>query len=303
MNSSSPFPYELVYRLPDGVLSENYLAQALDFPSVAIVKVLKPDLMAEPIAVERFEQEARFGPMLQHPRLLRYVDAGRFPDGRPFLATERLEGEDLAMHLYHHGPLSPQAVARLALPLCDAVDFLHRVGVVHGGIKPQSIYLDGGLQAYQPKLGDFEMALFPNSASLPLRHELAVYAAYPYPEGGEGRQPTRRADIYALGAVMAHALTGQPPTPSAEPLLLPSAAAHLTPVIDRCLQLHPQDRFDSAAELAAAIRGVTHIAKPRLEPLASAPPAQAPSPETGNAHDTPYFLPGTAPSLRNLGVS
>lgn len=296
--SASPFRYQLLERLPDGAISERFWAESLDFPGTYLVKLLKPTLMADPVAVERFEQEARFCPMLQHPRMVRCLDSGRTPEGRPFIALERMEGDSLADHLEREGPISPESLSRLMVALCEAVEFLHRAGVVHGGITPRSIYLDGGLQAFQPKLGDFELALFPGSACpaiWPGQPEL-LGAVYPCPEDAPGRQPTRRSDLYALGALMFHALTGSPPPPElSRPPSLPPSASYLTPLVDRCLQRRPEERFSSVTELAALLGG-SRPAKPRiseLEPL---------DPKAEVHSDSPYFTAGTAPSLRSLGV-
>jgi len=256
--------------------------------------------------------------MLQHPRLVRYVDSGRTPDGRPFISLERMEGGTLADHLEREGPLAPEPLSRLVGLLCEAVEFLHRAGVVHGAIHPRSVYLDGGLTAFQPKLGDFEAALFPSSACAPLRRELLAEVAYPCPEEMPGQQPTRRSDLYALGALMFHALTGRPPPPDlSKPPILPPAASYLTPLVDRCLQRSPAERFSSVTELMGLLGGPRPPRPqfPDLEPLdpvgpaapapaAATPPGPAPAtpPVESPRSDSPYFQPGTAPSLRSLGV-
>lgn len=307
---SAPFRYRLLDRLPDGAISEYYWAESLDFPGVDLLKLLKPELLNDAVAVERFAQEARFGPMLQHARVVRYVDSGQTPEGQPFIALERMEGGTLADHLAQRGAISPDAVRRVVAAVCEAVEFLHRAGVVHGGIHPRSIYLDGGLQAFQPKLGDFELALFPSGACPPIRPELLAGFVYPYPEEGPGRQPSRRSDLYAIGALMVHALTGAPPSPDlSRPPVLPPAASHLTPLIDRCLQRRPEDRFASVNELASLLGG-PRPQRPRIAELESldaiegspSAGAEASAPPGRPYSDTPYFSPGTAPSLRSLGI-
>ncbi|MHB8876827.1 MAG: serine/threonine-protein kinase, partial [Myxococcaceae bacterium] len=261
-----PFPYEIVRKLADGGPAEVFLARPAGGGGEVVLKVMRSALASDETAVGRFLDEAAVCRRLEHPNVVRHLDAGRLPDGRVYLVTEYLEGEDLETRLRQQGPIEPAALVRLAGPLCEALDYVHSHGVVHRDLKPDNVFLAGGLEAFRPKLLDFGLAGFAGPKSV--RTATGVTVATPEympPECIDGKKADARSDLYSLGVLFYEALTGSPPFVSPnygelllkhlheEPRPLPSRCAHLSPAIRRCLAKNPADRFARASEVAAAL--------------------------------------------------
>ncbi|HEX4621843.1 MAG TPA: serine/threonine-protein kinase, partial [Myxococcaceae bacterium] len=227
----------------------------------------------------RFLDESKLCQQLSHPNIIKHLGAGKLPDGRVFMATELLEGEDLASRIRNEGPLTPGELVRVILPICEALDYVHQRQVIHRDVKPANVFLSGGLVAYDPKLIDFGLALFQGNKSV--KTAMGVIVATPEytpPECINGQKADARSDLYALGVLMFEALTGAPPfVASSYPELLlkhlnepppelPEHAQFLAPIVSRCLAKNPTDRFPTAGALAQALRectsgavGSTHV--------------------------------------------
>lgn len=265
MSDSAP-RYQILRKLADGAMAEVLLAKDRVTQEQVVLKILRPELTSDPTAAGRFLDEAKVCQKLEHPHVVRHLGAGRFSDGRVYLVTEYLEGEDLGSHLKLKGPLQAVDLLKLALPLCQALEHVHRHGVVHRDLKPDNVFLVGGLARFNPKLLDFGLAHFQGPRSV--RTATGVILATPEytpPESIQGARADARSDLYSLGILLYEALVGSPPFVAAnygelllkhlseEPPPLPDAAAHLTPVLLRCLAKDPAARWASAAELGGAL--------------------------------------------------
>ncbi len=261
--------FEVVRKLADGAVAEVFLArptpaapEAARALSQVVLKVLRPQLTADAQVVGRFLDEAKVCEGLSHPNVLRHLCAGRMPDGRVYLVTEYLEGEDLRARLQARGPIPPEELLRLMLPLCDALDYVHARGVVHRDLKPENVFLakDG------PRLLDFGLAHFQGNKTVQTAEGLILATPeYTPPECVQGEKATPQSDLYALGVLLFEALTGAPPFVSnnyaellllhlnAAPPPLTGPGAYLAPVVLRCLAKVPADRFARARDVAAAL--------------------------------------------------
>src|SRR5579871_2482253 len=259
--------YPVVRKLAEGAVAEVFLARAPDSSVDVVLKVLRPELTADAAIVARFLDESKICQQLSHPGVVKHLGAGKLPDGRVYQLTEFLEGEDLGARIRNQGPLSPEDLVRLAVPLCEALAYVHSKGVVHRDIKPDNVFLKDGLPAFRPKLIDFGLALFQGPRGAKTQAGVIVATPeYTPPECINGQKADARSDLYALGVLLYEALAGAPPfVAGAYPELLlkhlnepppplPEHASHLTPIIHKCLAKDPKDRFESAHQVSAALQ-------------------------------------------------
>jgi len=257
--------YRLVRKLAEGALAEVFLAQEDGSEPPVLLQVLRSDVSADGAVASRVLEDATRWAALEHPNVARQLRSGRTPDGRVYLVSEYVDGEDLATYLHSHRPLRGEEVVQLMLPVCAALDYLHQRGLVHGNIKPANILLHGGLRALQPKLMNFGWG-FLNDEWSEAAQANALYGGYLPPEYGPNARPDTRWDIYALGAVMYEALTGvqafvgETIADTLEqhtrerPAPIEGANAFLSPVVERCLAPRPEERFASAGDVAVELR-------------------------------------------------
>jgi len=166
------------------------------------IKVLR---VPEPTLARRLAQEAQALRRVTHPGLVRFLDAGTTPDGRPYLVMELVEGQSLAQRLAE-GPLNTIEVARLGTRIAGALAAVHAQGVVHRDVKPGNLLVarDG-----QVKLADFGIASLADASALTVTGTTLGTAAYMAPEQLEHHQVSPAADIWALGIVLLEALLGR----------------------------------------------------------------------------------------------
>ncbi len=271
---------QIIRRLSEGASAEVLLARAAGASAQGagesgggdqcVVELIRPELFRETELTTRFLVEARLRRALLHPNVARRVDERTAADGRPFLVTEHL-GDSLREVLLQGGPLDADEALKLALPLCDALHYLHARGLVHGNVSPDAIYLAEGRKLHAPKLLDFGLALFRPGRTFPRPPgRILVPAEYLSPERVRGQRGTAASDLYALGVVLYEALAGAPPFTgedteavrrlhvSSEPRPLPPHAAHLWPVVRRLLAKEPRDRFATAMEVREALAEEFH---------------------------------------------
>jgi tetratricopeptide (TPR) repeat protein len=176
----------------------------------AAVKVLWPQFVEQPEQAERFAREARVLQELDHPGIVRYLAHGVTGEGEPYLALEWLEGEPLSQRLRREGLTVAESVS-LGRRLADALGAAHRKGVVHRDLKPSNIFLPGrSIEA--AKLIDFGIAKAADGAALTVTGMVMGTPFYMAPEQARGsRRVDARADVFALGCVLFHCLTGRAP--------------------------------------------------------------------------------------------
>ncbi len=265
--------YRLGRLIGRGGMGAVYEATQLDLGRRVAVKVLEGEHRAPSLeALARFRREAQAAARIQHPNIVQIND---FQEAShpPFLVMEYLEGESLASLLEREGPLSGGRVAYIAWQVLSALSAAHREGLVHRDIKPDNVFLtDFASVADVVKLLDFGIAkLVGESGCTSLTSKGAVIGtpAYMAPEQVRGLDVDARTDIYAVGAFMYDALTGQPPfrgegvyqvlyriaEDAPAPLLArrPDLDPALAEVVQRALRKSPEDRFSSAEEMATAL--------------------------------------------------
>jgi serine/threonine protein kinase len=258
--------FEVVRLVGRGGFAEVYEVQDTELRRRLAVKVLRTDIEWSPDMATRFKQEARAIAQLSHPHTvpIHFVGEG---EGLVFYVMPFIEGLTLADILRADGPLDPKLAAGVAIPILDALDHAHRLGIVHRDIKPDNILVDGA--SGRPLLVDFGISTMRGIES---RSEDLVLGTphYMSPEQALGeRDVDARADLYAMGAVLLQMVTGHPPFEGAtsgeilakhiaDPLDLPEDDAllpeWLRQVIERALQKRREDRFESAGAMVTALR-------------------------------------------------
>ncbi|MGH9279508.1 MAG: serine/threonine-protein kinase [Acidimicrobiales bacterium] len=261
------------YRL-GGVLGRGGMAEVHDAHDLRLerpvaVKLLKPEMAAREDVRQRFEVEARAAAGMSHPNAVAVFDTGEH-EGVPYLVMERLPGETLADRLAA-GPVDPGWLCEQAEGLLDALAAAHEAGIVHRDIKPGNILLSADSTA---KITDFGIAKsLGTEIDLTRPGQLLGTPAYLAPERIDGSPATPRSDLWSLGVVLYEALAGQKPFDGGNPIDVARAIAvgdhvplgdarpdldpNLVAAVEQAMAPDPADRFDSAAAMAAALRGET----------------------------------------------
>ena len=259
--------YEIRERLARGGMAVVYRAVQTSVGREVALKVLPIHAATDPTVVARFEREAKLLAGLQHPNVLPVFDFGS-EEGLLYLVTPLLRHGDLAEHLARWGEGLPLAdVRRCALQLSAALEYAHAAGVVHRDLKPANVLLD---ERGDCLLSDFGIAKPQDGAMLTAAGITLGTPEYMAPEQAAGGTVDARSDVYALGVILYQLATGvlpyrvrsptdvalrspdeQPAAPRSLNAAVPAALEH---VILRALAHRPEDRYQSAAELGAAVR-------------------------------------------------
>ena len=278
-------PYEIESLVGAGGMGEVYKARDTRLDRVVALKILPPVLAAHPDLRDRFEREARAISNVAHPNICTLFDLGR-ESGTDFLVMEYLEGETLAARL-ERGALPFDHALSIGIDIVSALETAHRRGIVHRDLKPGNVMLvrRTGLSGTPvAKLLDFGLAKvaveapMPGSslvtAPQPLTQQGTILGTFQYmaPEQLEGAEADQRSDIFAFGAVFYEMLTGrrafhgksQASLISAilkdQPAPVSTIQAVTPPAIDRivarCLAKDPDERWQTASDLAAELKWV-----------------------------------------------
>jgi serine/threonine-protein kinase len=257
--------YELVAVLGRGGMATVYRARQASVDRDVAIKVISSDLAATEDFLRRFEREAKTVAALSHPHILKLFDYGQ-QDGITYLVMELMNGGSLSS-LIDQGPMSLKQAYRLFSQVASALDYAHAHGIIHRDLKPQNVLLDEHKNAH---LSDFGLAKILSDAGDMTRSALIGTPLYMAPEQWESEPVTKQTDIYALGVMLFELLSGQTPFSGETTFKLmhmhlyqmPPSIRELRPelpegvelVVQRTLAKAPEDRFDSAGELAAALR-------------------------------------------------
>jgi serine/threonine-protein kinase len=227
------------------------------------IKIPHPEMEADPVLFERFEREAEIGEKLDHPGVMKvFPDADR---SRVYMVMEWVDGRLLRVVLHEQKKFPVERAIKIVIAVCDALDYIHRNGVVHRDLKPENIMIDADDHI---KLIDFGIAARQGARRLTFAKLSQVMGTPDYisPEQVKGKRGDGRSDIYALGAMLYEMLTGQPPFSGPNPFAImndrllnnpipprelnPEIPPPLQEVIYRALEREPQNRYATANEFA-----------------------------------------------------
>ena len=251
--------FEILAELGAGRMGQIFKAQDRELGDLVVLKLLKPEVVADAARFEHLKRLIQQARLLRHPNVLAVLDFAEI-DGLPYLAVEYARGLTLRYLLDRGGRMAPAAGVYLARQLGSGLHAAHQEGLLHLGIKPENVLVEPQGVA---RLMDFGLSPPPGSA------EVISGIEYLSPEQLEGRPGDARSDVYAFGALLYEALTGQPPYQGStvaeirqqhlmqDPAPPSALAEDLPPVLDqliaRAMAKAPDGRFASVAELLGAI--------------------------------------------------
>ncbi|UXY23052.1 protein kinase [Streptomyces cynarae] len=242
--------FELLGRIGQGGMGQVFLGESLGGEPAA-VKVIKPSVV-DSESRQRFSQEIEVLKTIWGPRIAAFLGADAEAD-KPWLATEYVDGPDLARHVKTYGPLPSVLTAALGAVLAEALSAVHTQGLLHRDLKPANILLGPN----GPKIIDFGLAAFTEShVTLTAPHQVVGTPICMAPEQAAGVKPlTAAVDVYALGAVLLFAATGHYPYEAATPYMvfhlvtdpdtapdLSGAPSELLPLLTGMLAHNAEDR-------------------------------------------------------------
>ena len=301
--------YELAELLGTGGMGEVRGARDLRLGRQVAIKTLRAGLAGQPEVRRRFEAEARSAARLTHPHVVAVHDVGE-EDGVPFIVMERVTGPGLEREMAA-GPLDPDRVREVGAGILAALAAAHAAGIVHRDVKPANVLLtaDGSV-----KVADFGIAKALDNpgvdgatAELDLTGEgqMVGTVAYMAPERVGGAPASVQSDLYSVGVILYEALAGTRPFDADTPMSLcfavtrgdheplasrrPGLDPGLVAVVERAMARRPEDRFATAAEMAAALAGTGAPATGESAPTVSL------GPETRVLDHAPLPAPVAAP--------
>jgi serine/threonine-protein kinase len=326
--------YYLDSKLGVGGMGTVYRAGRLLIGDWVAVKVLHPDQMADPQAVERFRREAQTAARLKHPNIVALYDFGISREGLNYQVMELAEGESLRSMVDRQGTLAETDAAEVIQQVCAALDEAHRQGVVHRDIKPENILVQTTPDGLLVKVLDFGIAALRdiNTGRLTRTGAIVGTPHYMSPEHCLGEELDGRSDIYSLGIVLFEILTGvvpfDSPTPTAiiikhvndpppppralNPKISPEVEMVALRALEKRRDGRPQTAGDLAKELIAAAGGAAPGSPPPAvvaepEPVTPAPITTleevAPPESSGSVEPLLYDAPAFGEISANTGSS
>ena len=292
--------YLIEEMLGQGGMSAVYKASDPNLKRVVAIKLIHSHLSNDPDFVQRFEEEASGVAQLRHQGIIQVYDFNKDGDDY-YMVMEFVPGETFQEHLKRLNKdgrqLPVQKVAEYMADICDAVDYAHRRGMIHRDIKPANLMLSMNDQAI---LMDFGIAKIVGGQRHTATGAVVGTAMYMSPEQIRGERADRRTDIYSLGVTLFEMISGRPPfqADSAMTLMMmhindpvpdpkkvnPSVPDDLVAVINKALAKNPDERYQTAAEMAAALRKVSAR-------LRSGFSAQMPVPDATIVEQAPLPIP------------
>jgi serine/threonine protein kinase len=264
--------YEINELLGQGGMSSVYRAEDPNLRRTVAIKMIHPHLSRDPSFVSRFEEEASSVAQLRNPHIIQVYDFANDADTY-YMVLEFVPGETLQDHLKRMQQSGKQMeikdVIKYMVNICDALEYAHTRGLIHRDIKPANIMLSVEGQAI---LMDFGIAKIVGGKQHTATGAVVGTALYMAPEIIKGEPADKRVDIYSLGVTLFETLTGNPPfqADSAMTIMMmhvndplpdlreinPDVPMGLVEVVKKALAKNKEDRFQSAAEFAQALRSV-----------------------------------------------
>lgn len=265
--------YRLDRFIAQGSMGRVYTAEQPDLQRWVAIKILNPQLLASSVARERFRREALASGSLKHPNIITVYDFASTTKGLFYIAMELLEGQTLADRLAQQTRMDVNEVVRIALEIADGLTQAHAQGLIHRDLKPSNIYLHQAGDVKITKVIDFGLVkLKEHSATFKSITSGALVGSLHYsaPEQCRSVDIDARADIYSLGAIFYHMLTGQQPFDNPNKMQLIYQLLNTKPlpphrivfdippmleaVVMKALEKDPDARYQSMEEFATALR-------------------------------------------------
>jgi Tol biopolymer transport system component len=285
-NGTKLGPYLIQSPLGAGGMGEVYRARDTRLERDVAVKVLPANLSSDPSLRQRLEREAKAVSRLSHPHICTLHDIGH-QDGVDFIVMELVEGETLEQRL-RKGPLPPDQTIRTSAQIAGALAKAHKLGIVHRDLKPANVMLTKS----GAKLMDFGLAkesgpaplaaalteMTADNAKLTVEGTIVGTFQYMAPEQLEGKEADARTDIFALGELIHEMATGKPAfsgnsrasliaailttNPPPVSTLQPLTPVALERVVKKCLAKDPDERWQSASDLASELNWIAEGGSP-----------------------------------------
>ncbi|HET9423925.1 MAG TPA: serine/threonine-protein kinase [Gemmatimonadaceae bacterium] len=264
--------YEVERMIGEGGFGRVYAAKDVRLDRRVAIKVIRPDLAGARVFSDRFRKEAMALAKFRHPGIVPIYDIQEH-EGLIYFVMPLITGDTLRTRIERHRAIAPQETRKLLVDLCQCLAATHRAGIVHRDIKPDNVILEADAMA-RALLMDFGIAKTVAEVSETNSGMIMGTPTYMSPEQVNGDTVIdHRSDIYSVGVMGYHMLTGRPPfvgasspevayghltrMPEAIRKLNPSVPVAMAVAIERCLAKNPDERFQSAADLAAALSLVT----------------------------------------------
>ena len=268
---------EILGRGGMGVVMRGY-DPALDRHSA--IKVLAPELATSASARSRFSREAKSAAAVVHEHVvpIQTVDEER---GLPYLVMPVVEGKSLEQRVAETGPLGVKEVLRIGMQIASGLAAAHAQGLVHRDVKPANILLENGVERVM--ITDFGLARAVDDANMTQSGVIAGTPQYMSPEQARGNDVDHRSDLFSLGSVLYFMCTGRSPfraettmgvlnriandTPRSLRMINSDVPVWLQDIIDRLLEKNPDQRFQSATEVADLLgQWLAHVQQPDVAP-------------------------------------
>jgi serine/threonine-protein kinase len=271
--------YRIEQVVGRGGMSVLYRATDMDNGQAVALKVPQPEMEADPVLKERFLREEKIGLELDHPGIVKTYAGGK--RSRPYMVLEWVKGRLLRAVLNEEQPMAPERAVKMILELGEALDFMHKHGVVHRDLKPENVMVE---ENGHIKLIDFGIAMKEDARRITYAGMSPALGTPDYisPEQVKGNRGDQRSDIYALGIILYEMLTGHTPFEGPNPLavmnerlmrdprpareLNPAVTAELQEVLNRALERDPRHRYATASEMCWDLEHPEHLGVEEARP-------------------------------------
>lgn len=289
-----PSRYEVIAELGRGGMGIVYKVRDIETCEVMALKILKPEIAADPAMRESLRKEVCLARKVTHKNVCRIHEFTR-SETTACISMEYVDGESLLSKLQRRGALSATEAVKIARQICAGLSEAHAQGIVHRDLKPANIVVASDKTV---KIMDFGIARLSRETA-DTTGGLAGTPAYMAPEQLEMRPVTARTDIYALGLVLYEIVTGEPAftgesaialalqqirqAPQRPSAVMPTISARFDSAILKCLEKDPAKRFASVDELAAALEKAALPVSMPSKPIVNFEPAKAAATQIGRA--------------------
>ncbi len=254
--------YRVVARIGHGGMAEVYEGNDIIGKKTVAIKLIRKDIMENPVNLIRFKNEATIAASLNHPNIVKVYNHGTV-DGVPYIANEFIKGQNLKQVLDFRSSVPIEEAVDYMIQLASALDYAHSHGIVHRDVKPDNLYVmgDGTI-----KLGDFGIAQTDATSQITSKDsEIVGSVHYLAPEITSGKPATGQSDIYSAGVTFFELITGHVPYiknsaidiavshvkekfPSPKKYL-PNCPKEIERIIFKCVKKNPKERYATAKEL------------------------------------------------------